>query len=130
MLEICTDPDSTLGQVVSEAGDSICRYTAQLDFRLRATVDAALEDIKKFPGAHVMASIPCTAGSSWQKLNLRRGGARQRQRVLNLKQDMRTLLANLSVVAHAARSSGGTISFEWPRHCSLWQEQPVRNFIE
>ena len=119
MIEVCTDPESTLGQVVSEAHDTICRFTAQMDFRLRGTLDKALADIRKYPGAHIMASIPCTAGSSWQKLNLRRWGARQRQRVMNLKADMRQLIAHLSVVAHAARDNGGTISFEWPRHCSL-----------
>eukprot|EP00972_Heterocapsa_arctica_P106651 15708875-Heterocapsa_arctica.AAC.1 len=28
LIEVCTAPDSTLGQIVSEAGDTICRYTA------------------------------------------------------------------------------------------------------
>ena len=128
VLKVCTDPDSTLGQIVSEAHDTICRYTASMDFRLRETLDKALADIKRFPGAHVMASIPCTAGSSWQKINVRRGGARQRQRIMDLKSDMRLLLSHLRLVAQAARDSGGTISFEWPRHCSLWQEIEVRQF--
>ncbi len=126
----CTDAGSTLGQIVSEANESICRCTAQMDCRLRETLDKAIADIKKGPGAHVMASIPCTAGSSWQKLNLRRGGVRQRQRIDNLKSDMRILLAHLRLVAIAARGSGGTISFEWPRHCSLWREPEAQTFIE
>ena len=43
---------------------------------------------------------------------------------------MNQLLRNLRVVATEVRAGGGTISFEWPRHCSLWKEQPVRDFIE
>eukprot|EP00972_Heterocapsa_arctica_P061479 9067101-Heterocapsa_arctica.AAC.1 len=72
ILEICTDPESTLGQIVSEKKGTICRYTAELDFRRKDTLDAALADIVRHPGAHVMASIPCTAGSSWQRINIRR----------------------------------------------------------
>eukprot|EP00972_Heterocapsa_arctica_P086897 12809949-Heterocapsa_arctica.AAC.1 len=37
LLEICTEPDSTLGQIVAEASDTVCRYTAALDFRRRET---------------------------------------------------------------------------------------------
>eukprot|EP00972_Heterocapsa_arctica_P036036 5302796-Heterocapsa_arctica.AAC.1 len=69
-----------------------------------------------------MASIPCTAGSSWQRINLRRGDAKQRARVAALKLDMHALLSNLRVVARSVRAGGGSISFEWPRHCSLWRE--------
>jgi hypothetical protein len=130
VIEVCTDPDSTLGQIVAEARDTICRYTATMDFRLQETADKAIADVRRFPGAHVMASIPCTAGSAWQRLNLRRGGLRQRRRIEGLKMDMERLLSNLRRVAIAAREGGGTISFEWPRHCSLWQEVSVKKFIE
>eukprot|EP00972_Heterocapsa_arctica_P088898 13110461-Heterocapsa_arctica.AAC.1 len=69
-----------------------------------------------------MASIPCIAGSSWQRINLRRGGAKQRKRVAALKLDMHALLSTLRIVARNVRDGSGTISFEWPRHCSLWRE--------
>eukprot|EP00972_Heterocapsa_arctica_P030820 4534687-Heterocapsa_arctica.AAC.1 len=62
-----------------------------------------------------MASIPCTAGSSWQKLNLKKGGGKQRLRVQGLRRDMSLLVGNLRILARAVRDSGGTISFEWPR---------------
>jgi hypothetical protein len=129
VIEICTSPDSTLGQVVTEANDSICRYTASMDFRLRETLDMALADVKRFPGAHIMASIPCTAGSAWQRINLRRGGAKQKARIKALKGDMRILVSHLRLLAVAVRKGGGTISFEWPRACTLWQEPEVKAFI-
>eukprot|EP00972_Heterocapsa_arctica_P082022 12089435-Heterocapsa_arctica.AAC.1 len=69
-----------------------------------------------------MASIPCTAGSSWQRINLRRGVAKQKRRVATLKADMHIILGNLRIVARSVRDGGGTISFEWPRRCSLWRE--------
>eukprot|EP00972_Heterocapsa_arctica_P057630 8501364-Heterocapsa_arctica.AAC.1 len=62
-----------------------------------------------------MASIPCTAGSSWQKLNLKKGGEKQRLRVEGLRRDMALLIANLRILTKAVRAAGGTISFEWPR---------------
>ncbi len=129
VIEVCIDPDSTLGQVVSEASDSICRYTASMDFRRRETADMAIADVRRFPGAHVMASIPCTAGSVCQRINLRRGGLKQHKRIQSLKNDMELLLSNLRRVAVAVREGGGTISFEWPRHCSLWQEESVKKFV-
>eukprot|EP00972_Heterocapsa_arctica_P051674 7602346-Heterocapsa_arctica.AAC.1 len=61
VIEVCTAPDSTLGQIVSEAGDTICRYTASGDFRRAETLQQSLQDVRRYPGAHVMASIPCTA---------------------------------------------------------------------
>ena len=129
MIEICTEPDSTLGQIVSEAGDSICRYTAMGDFRRPDAQQSAIADVRRYPGAHVMASIPCTAGSSWQKLNLHKGGVRQKLRVEALRSDMALLIANLRILARAVRDGGGTISFEWPRHCSLWREPVVQAFV-
>ncbi|WP_288992781.1 hypothetical protein, partial [uncultured Marinobacter sp.] len=129
VLEVCTSPDSTLGQIVSEKSDTICRYTASMDFRKVETLHQALADVARHPGAHVMASIPCTAGSSWQRINVRRGGLKQRLRIEELRKDMHILLAHLRIVATAVHDGGGTISFEWPRHCSLWQEQAVRDFI-
>ena len=77
-----------------------------------------------------MASIPCTAGSSWQRINLKRGGAKQKKRVEDLRNDMHVLLAHLRKLADHVRAGGGTISFEWPRHCSLWREPIVQQFIE
>ena len=130
IIEVCTAPDSTLGQVVSSAGDTICRYTATGDFRLAATLQSSLDDVLRHPGAHVMASIPCTAGSSWQKLNLRKGGEKQRLRVAELRRDMAALVANLCILATAVRAGGGTIAFEWPRGCSLWREPVVQAFVE
>eukprot|EP00972_Heterocapsa_arctica_P077310 11403923-Heterocapsa_arctica.AAC.1 len=73
-----------------------------------------------------MASIPCTAGSSWQKLNLSKGGQKQRLRVEGLRRDMALLIGNLRILARAVRDNGGTISFEWPRGCSLWREPVVQ----
>jgi hypothetical protein len=129
VLEICTDEASTLGQVVSEAGDSICRFTAADDFRKPETLAKSLQDVKRFPGCHVMISIPCVAGSVWQRLNLKRGGLRQKLRVASLRRDMLLLLSNCRVLARAVRGAGGSISFEWPRGCSLWREEAVQKFM-
>ncbi len=42
---------------------------------------------------------------------------------------MALLIANLRILARVVRDGGGTISFEWPRACTLWQEPEVKAFI-
>ncbi len=43
---------------------------------------------------------------------------------------MAILIGNLRILARSVRSIGGTISFEWARHCSLWREPIVQAFVE
>eukprot|EP00972_Heterocapsa_arctica_P000838 117440-Heterocapsa_arctica.AAC.1 len=77
-----------------------------------------------------MASITFTAGCPWQRINLAKGGAKHKERVRLLRQDMCQLLGHLRELADHVRAGGGTISFEWPRHCSLWKEGAVQQFID
>eukprot|EP00972_Heterocapsa_arctica_P097375 14365703-Heterocapsa_arctica.AAC.1 len=65
-----------------------------------------MADCQRFPGAHVMASIPCTAGSSWQRINLAKGGAKHKERVRLLRQDMHQLLGHLRKLADHVRAGG------------------------
>jgi hypothetical protein len=51
-------------------------------------------------------------------------------RIKTLTEDMHVLLSHLRLVATAVRAGGGTISFEWPRYCSLWREPAVQTFIK
>eukprot|EP00972_Heterocapsa_arctica_P012761 1875117-Heterocapsa_arctica.AAC.1 len=69
-----------------------------------------------------MASIPCTAGSSWQRINIAQGGAKHKERFRLLRQDMHQLLGHLRELADHVRAGGDSISFEWPCQCSLWKE--------
>eukprot|EP00972_Heterocapsa_arctica_P098960 14602897-Heterocapsa_arctica.AAC.1 len=62
-----------------------------------------------------MASIPCTAGGSWQRIDIAKGGAKHKERLRLLRQDKRQLLGHLRGLADHVRAGGGSISFEWPR---------------
>eukprot|EP00972_Heterocapsa_arctica_P109987 16196005-Heterocapsa_arctica.AAC.1 len=43
---------------------------------------------------------------------------------------MHQLLGHLRELADHVRAGGASISFEWPRHCSSWQEGAVQQFID
>eukprot|EP00972_Heterocapsa_arctica_P022626 3330742-Heterocapsa_arctica.AAC.1 len=43
---------------------------------------------------------------------------------------MHQLFGHLSELADHVCAGGGSISFEWPRHCSLWREEAVQQFID
>eukprot|EP00972_Heterocapsa_arctica_P064598 9532281-Heterocapsa_arctica.AAC.1 len=64
-----------------------------------------------------MASIPCTAGSSWQRINFRRGRGEAAPARRNTESGHAHYSEQLAhIVARSVRDGGGTISFEWPRH--------------
>eukprot|EP00972_Heterocapsa_arctica_P049501 7286290-Heterocapsa_arctica.AAC.1 len=77
-----------------------------------------------------MASIPCTAGRSWQRINITKGGAKHKERLRLLRQDIHQLLGHLRELADHVRAGGGSFSFAWPRHCFLWKEGAAQQFID
>eukprot|EP00972_Heterocapsa_arctica_P019935 2940570-Heterocapsa_arctica.AAC.1 len=77
-----------------------------------------------------MASIPCTAGSTWQRINIAKHGQPHIDRVNALKRDMEQLVRNLRELALHVRAGGGTVSFDWPRYCALWKETCVQQLIQ
>ena len=92
-------------------------------------VEKLIKDIHSTPGCHLHASLPCTVWSTWQHINCRKKGAAfirtlERRRMHSLK-----LFSHFVQVATAVRQGGGTISFEWPRYCLGWAQQPVLDFI-
>ena len=76
LLEVCTSPDSTLGQVVAEEFDkvNVVRKTEEVDWADADTVQQTMDLIDRNPGISAHGSLPCTAWSTWQNMAIHRFG--------------------------------------------------------
>ena len=74
------------------------------------------------------ASIPCTSGSPWQRVNRLKGGAQFIKRhALQVKESKR-LFAEFTTNAELVLTRNGTVTFEWPKGCEVGNAQTLNNF--
>ena len=74
-------------------------------------------------------SAPCTGGSSWQYLNLKRGPNTVAKVKLHWRLFKRLWTA-FEIVASHALSIGARVFVEWPRHCAYWRQPNVVKFLQ
>jgi len=88
LIEFCCGPDSVLGKPSSAAqGCEVIRLTEKEDVTTGRGLRIAAEACAFKPNVMLWASMPCTGGSPWQKLNARRPGvAAKIQRHIDLAQ--------------------------------------------
>jgi hypothetical protein len=127
IVEFCTSADSRIGRLTPPACDVI-RLTLEVDLTSAAGLAKAIEAVSD-PNAQVLlfGALPCTGGSAWQRYNMKRGRATQ-QKVQAHRDTFWILYANFVKVAAACRSNDGHIALEWPRGCSYWNEEPIKDF--
>ena len=86
--------------------------------------------INAMKGSYAMwISIPCTGGSSWQAVNLKRG-ASTRKLIAGHWSLFRKLWSTISELAALAIKEGRPVYIEWPRYCRYWSENKVKQFIK
>ena len=129
LVEYCCSETSRLGQDRFVAsGCIVARLTAKDDMTTEEGLQTALNEIRSTPEGthlHLWGSLPCTAGSPWQRLNRRHSNAR---RLIQMHMDVfHKLIANFVIVAREIVSRGGDVSFEWPTGCELWKEPAVES---
>jgi len=78
LVETWCDKESPLGTVGDVMGRKVYRFTAEDDLSSPATIQRALQTTRGNPGSHLHGSLPCTPWTSWQRLNLHRGGPASR----------------------------------------------------
>ena len=130
-IHCCCEPGSKLSTKASRRFD-IVDITKEDDFTRPKTVDRVLLKIEG-PRDVCYYSSPCTGGSAWQNLNLKKSLAAGCVRIvykLAAHFDLHwKLWAGFErVVEHCARR-GATILWEWPRYCTYWKETRVLNLI-
>ena len=105
------------------------RYTRDDDLSKPATITRALKDVRTRRGTHLHGSIPCTPWTSWQRINLHKARPETRERILKERAESLKYVATFQRIAKAALSRGGSVSFEWPRHCEGWKESAVQTML-
>jgi len=95
---------------------------AQLDYQIRAAAERA--------PPHMWGALPCTSGSPWQYINKLRGGERFKVHLNKMILTSKKLFKSFVKSAELVLSLGGTVTFEWPRHNSVWNRPDVRRFFE
>ena len=78
---------------------------------------------------HLLGSLPCTAWTAWQHLNLHKGGPEFAELLRKAREQSLVLVKHFVRLARVAASSGGSVTFEWPRSCSGWKQKEVLQMV-
>ena len=88
LLEFCCSETSRLGQDRFVAsGCAVVRLTAKDDLTTDKGLQKALEEVRSTSDGeplHLWGSLPCTAGSPWQRLNKKHSNARRLMRCIRM----------------------------------------------
>jgi hypothetical protein len=133
MIEFCCGKDSLLGRTEkfrSARGCKVVRITEEIDARSPLAMKLMLETINATPGHQLLlfSAMPCTGGSPWQYLNIKKPGvaAKVRKHWKLFKE----LWEVFVVVAEKVLKIGGEVVIEWPRGCRYWQWNFVISFLK
>ena len=79
---------------------------------------------------HVLlwGSLPCTAGSPWQRINGKHEGARAKIDA-NIEIFESLILNFLALARHVNSRKSRDIANEWPKECDLWSRPEVENMV-
>ena len=121
--------DSELGRVGERRGRRVIRYTAADDLSDPDTIRNALNDIRTRRAVHLHGSIPCTPWTSWQRINLARASQETRDRISAERATSLAYVRTFERLGRATLARGGSVSFEWPRHCDGWKEETVETML-
>ena len=129
IIEYCCSPDSRLGRKTKWSKNCLThRITENEDATKVETIQNTKDLLSSFNvPVLVVASIPCTGGSAWQHLNIRRPGGQRLMRKHRML--FNKLWHNLEIIAEHAWKLGHFLAIEWARHCQYWRLTKVRAFL-
>ena len=128
LVEGCCEPGSLLQrQTKASRGCRVIPVTKDDDFASEAGILKSIEHLRG-PSDTLWFSAPCTGGSTWQFINLKRGPETVAKIRLHWKLFKR-LWAAFEVVATHALSVGARVFVEWPRRCAYWRNSRVAKFL-
>ena len=129
LVEGWCSPQSPLGEFGEIHGRTVHRFTADDDLSKESTIQCALRLARNSPGSHLHCSLPCTPWTSWQRLNLRKGGPATRARIERMRAASLQYVKTFTRLARCTLSRGGSVTFEWPRHCDGWRQPEVVEMV-
>ena len=95
---------------------------------MQAQLHNHLETCEEVPD--LWASIPCTSGSPWQRVNRSKGGTRFARTHAQQVRESRRLFAEFTRSSEIVLARGGTVTFEWPKGCESWSRHDVKSFFD
>eukprot|EP00971_Amphidinium_carterae_P122513 2425636-Amphidinium_carterae.1 len=130
-IEVCCETDSMLATVAERHGWKAFRITQENpleDEDARILFAMALEHLRHGGHVHAWFSLPCTAWSSWQRINLSRMAD---PTTLDQKREASLKLQELfHHYRQLLMAEGGEVSFEWPAYCDGWNCDRVQEFMD
>ena len=128
LVEGCCEPGSLLqAKTKFSRGCKVVPITKDDDFASVAGMQKCMQSLRG-PSDTLWFSAPCTGGSTWQFINLKRGPATVAKIQLHWKLFKR-LWAAFEVVAAHALHVGARVFVEWPRRCAYWKNDRVSKFM-
>ena len=128
LVEGCCEPGSLLQKRTKYSkGCKVVPITKDDDFASDAGIRKCIESLTG-PSDTLWFSAPCTGGSTWQFINLKRGDKTVAKIKLHWKLFRRLWAAFEVVAAHALRV-GARVLVEWPRRCAYWKNDKVSAFL-
>ena len=123
IVEFCCGNNSILGTPSKQSrGCGSIRITQQIDARSAEGIQMALKAVET-PNTLLWAAMPCTGGSTWQRLNIKRRGVAKKIRA-HIRLFNQLFIVFKRVATHALKHNNH-VAIEWPRHCSYWKLKKV-----
>ena len=132
LVEFCCSPNSKLGETRPAAkGCHVLRVTSEDDATKPQTIRQLVEQIHTLcdeGGVMLLlfASLPCTGGSSWQRMNVYNNP----ERIAEHRALFRKLFRSFCDVIKQVKRHDPQIIFELPRTCDYWKEESVVKFVK
>ena len=127
--EWCCSPISLISSgCASDARGCLCQRTTESE---DGTTLSAVKRARCFlsrANSLLWSSMPCTGGSSWQRINVKKPGgyARLRKHIRLFDK----LWHRFETIARHTHQKGNFIAIEWPKGCSYWKLPKVRKLIK
>ena len=127
IVEFCCGPNSRIGhKKYQKDGCHVTRITEDDDVTTNKGLYKAIQAVRQ-ENCLLWVSIPCTGGSLWQNINVKKpGGA---QRVKEHKRLFKKIWTAFTIVGRECQSHGGKIAIEWPQGCEYWRMKTVGKFL-
>ena len=130
IVEFCCSDNSEMCATAEKHGIEYLRLNQSFaNLMDPGIIQQLLEWIPQQKRVHLHGSLPCTPWTSWQHMALAKYGEPYRLKLVKRREASLQLLMNFRALAEVVRQHGGTISFEWPRYCYGWTQEPVMQMI-
>ena len=132
LIEAWCSEDSPLGKTGDDLkpARNVVLFTVKEDLSREQIILDALEEVGKHRGTHLHGSLPCTPWSSWQRLNLKKGGPSVQAKVARERAQSLEFIKTFVRVAWPVLDAGGSVTFEWPRWCDGWKQPELQLMIK